>query len=371
MIEIFFWVSIFLVIYPHIIYPLILWFFSTHKTDMNFDSVASGPVAIVCSVYNEEKVIAKKIDNFYDLDYVDVELYLGLDGCTDNTLTEIQKSVRDDRVKVFSYPRGGKVTVINNLLSEVQQPFVVMTDANSMFHPEAVTRLMAEMRAGVGVVCGRLLMLDSTGRSGEGIYWRIESFVKRVESNFGSVVGANGAIYLIRRELFEPLPPNTINDDFSISMSIYERGHAIVYAEKAIAEEELITSDLEEFRRHVRDSAGHFRAILYLWRLLNPLRCKPFFFYVSHRVLRWMVPFLLIIAFSLNTLLAFNHPVYRIFFLAHSVGYFIIMLVHILKIRYKPIYVPYYFMLVNAAILVGFCKNTLGLQSTSWESTRR
>jgi cellulose synthase/poly-beta-1,6-N-acetylglucosamine synthase-like glycosyltransferase len=365
-----FWISVLLIVYPHLVYPALLYVLPRKKTG-NPGKGAAGPVAMVCSVYNEEKVIAHKIENFYRIDYPELELYLGLDGCTDNTLDEIRRAVRDDRVKVFTFPRGGKVSVLNALLEKVNQPYVVMTDANSMFRTDAVTRLMERMREGVGVVCGRLALVDEEGQSGEGIYWRIETFVKMSESDFGSVIGANGAIYLIRRELYEPLPPDTINDDFSISMRIYERGHSVVYAADAVAEEELVTTDKEEFRRHVRDGAGHFRAMRYLWRLLNPLKGKRFFFYFSHRVLRWMVPFFLISALLLNALLAERHLIYRVLLATQCTGYSLMAAVHLLGVRWKPIYAPYYFLLLNVAVLVGCIKNILGMQKTAWESTKR
>ena len=365
-----FWISVLLVFYPHFIYPALLSVFPRKKTGKPGKG-AVGPVAVVCSVYNEEKVIAGKIENFYGIDYPELELYLGLDGCTDNTMAEIRRVVRNDRVKVFAFPRGGKVSVINALLRKVHHPYVVMTDANSMFQPDAVTRLMERMGDGVGVVCGRLELVDQDGHSGEGIYWRIETFMKMAESDFGSVIGANGAIYLFRRELYEPLPPDTINDDFSISMRIYERGHAVVYAADAVAEEMLVTTDMEEFRRHVRDGAGHFRAMRYLWRLLNPLKGKRFFFYFSHRVLRWMVPFFLLSAFICNALLAVLHPVYQALLVVQCAGYALMAVVRFRGVRWKPIYAPYYFLLLNAAILVGCIKNLLGLQKTAWESTKR
>jgi len=369
MMELIFWICVLLIIYPHIIYPALLYFFPRRKEEAR-GTGANGPVAIVCAVYNEEKVIAQKIENFYSLDCPDIELYLGLDGCSDNTMAEIRRVVRDDRVKVFSFPRGGKVSVLNALLREVSQPFVVMTDANSIFRPDAVSRLMACLREGVGVVCGRLKLTDADGKSGEGIYWRIETFVKKAENAWGSVIGANGAIYLFRRELFEALPANTINDDFSISMRIYEKGYAVVYCEDAVAEEQLVTSDADEFKRHVRDAAGHFRALAYLWGLLNPLYGKRFFFYVSHRVLRWLVPFFVVLAFLTNAMLL-EQPLYRALLIAQCLGCGVVAAVNVLRIRWKPLYVPYYFMLVNAAIMLGFFKNLLGMQKAAWESTRR
>jgi len=367
--ELIFWVSAFFLVYPHLIYPGVLYLLRP-LASKNQGPGAAGPVAVVCSVFNEEKVIARKIENFYRLGYADAELYLGLDGCSDNTMAEIQKAKRDNRVKVFEFPRGGKVSVINALLKEVWQPYVVMTDANSMFRSDAVTKLMAHLRQEVGVVCGRLVLLDEAGSSGEGIYWRFETLIKKRESLFGSVIGANGAIYLFRRELFEPLPANTINDDFSISMGIFEKGYAVVYGEDAVAEEPQITSDTEEFRRHVRDAAGHFRALVYLRGLLNPFQGKRFFCYLSHRVLRWLGPFFLLTAFWSNAMLL-TQPWYKTLFLAQCLGYGIAAAVYYFQIRWKPLYIFYYFILLNLAIMFGFIKNLLGLQQTAWDSTRR
>jgi cellulose synthase/poly-beta-1,6-N-acetylglucosamine synthase-like glycosyltransferase len=370
MMSILFWSCLFLIVYPYLIYPVLVLVMG-RAVKRKHSNGATEPVAIVCSVYNEERVIAQKIENFYRLKYRPAELYLGLDGCTDNTLAEIRRAAVDDRVKVFVYPRGGKVSVLNALLREVNEPLVVMSDANSMYRPDAVCRLVSHLTDGVGVVCGRLVLVDESGQSGEGIYWRMETALKKAESVFGSVVGANGAIYLFRRELFDPLPANTINDDFSISMRIYERGHSIVYADDAIAEELQITSDAEEIRRHVRDAAGHFRALALLWPLLNPLRGKRFFFYVSHRVLRWMGPFLILGLLVSNAILALHHPAWRALLAVQLCGYALLVAVPFVRIRWKPIYVPYYFLLLNLAILVGFMKNLLGMQKASWVSTRR
>ena len=371
--EIVFWLSVFIILYPHLLYPALMYLLARNSRNRKkiIGYGALGPVAVVCSVYNEEKVIARKIENFYCLDQPNLELYLGLDGCSDNTLSKIRQALRDNRIRVFEYPRGGKVNVINSIMSVVWQPFVVMTDANSMFKPDAVTRLMACMNDGVGVVCGRLMLVEEQGKSGEGIYWHLETLIKKAESVFGSVIGANGAIYLFRRNLYEPLPPNTINDDFSISMRIAERNYNVVYAEDAVAEECHVTTNSEEFTRHVRDSAGHFRALKYHWRLLNPFRGKMFFFYVSHRVLRWLVPFFLLSAIISNILLSFHNPMYRALLALQCAGYGLILITHLLRLRWKPLYILYYCMLVNLAIFVGFIKNLFGLQKASWESTRR
>ena len=131
-----------------------------------------------------------------------------------------------------------------------------------------------------------------------------------------------------------------------------------------------ITSDAEEFRRHVRDAAGHFRALVYLGALLNPLHGKRFFFYLSHRVLRWLAPFFLVAAFLSNAMLAAQPPYYLIF-AGQCLGYGTVAAVYLFHIRRQPLYLSYYFILLNLAILCGFFKNLLGLQKAVWESTRR
>lgn len=372
MIEILFYLAIFLIVYTYAIYPFLLYFMSRNIKE-NRGEGAKNPVAIICALHNEKKIIAQKIENFYELEYDDIQLFLGLDGCTDNTKDEILKNKRDNRIRLFTYNRMGKANVINNILKEVRQPFVVMTDANSMFKKDAVQKLLAEMNKKVGVVCGRLILKneEETKNTGESIYWQLETFIKNAESKFGSVIGANGAIYLFRRELFQPLPPYTINDDFLISMRIYDLGYKIVYAPNAIAEEKNVTSEIDEFRRHIRDGAGHFRAIWHLKSLLNPIRMKQFFFFTSHRVIRWSVPFLLLIVFILNVLLSLDYRVYKIILALHLIFYSLIISVHFARIRWKPLYIAYYFMLVNLAILIGFLKNIFGLQKTIWNPTRR
>jgi len=328
-----------------------------------------GSVAIVCSLYNEESVVAGKIRNFYEIDYPDLELYLGLDGCSDNTMAVAKNAAKDERVKIVPFPRIGKVGVLNRLLSTVTQPYVVMTDANSLFSKDAVQQLMRCLEKNVGVVCGRLMLCDAAGKSGEGFYWNLETRLKQAESRFGYVMGANGGIYLIRKELCDSLPLDTINDDFSLSMRALESGYKVVYAEDAAAEEDVAASDRTEFFRHVRDSAGHYRALRQHWRMLNPFHGLRFFFYTGHRALRWMSPFFILAALIACLVLAQRG--YTNLLVVFGVGVAVMAAVHFSGIRWKPLYIPYYFCLINVAMAVGFTKNLLGLQRTSWESTPR
>lgn len=353
------------IVLPYSLFPLGLRIFQ--KIVRPRRRIADEPVTIVCSLYNEERIIAEKIKNFKKLQG-DVRILFGLDGCSDRTEHIILAEARDRRIQYRNFPRSGKSKVLNGLLMEVETPLVVLTDANSMFRPEAILRLRDHMAEGVGVVVGKLVLTDAAGSSGEGFYWRFETWLKTRESGWGSVMGANGAIYLIRRDLFEELPKYAINDDFMISMKIYEKGYDVVYAPEAVAEEESSPGDTGEFKRHVRDGAGHVGAFRYLWRLLNPLRFKRFVFYFCHRVLRWLAPVLMI---GLAGVSWFGGGWMRTSFWIQMVGYCASAAIIGLKIRWKPLYVPTYFVMINAALLVGYVRYALGLQSITWKSTER
>lgn len=361
-------VSIFFVLYPYLIYPGLIIAISRFKKRV-LPKGTRGRVAIVCSLHNEESVVAEKIRNFYEIDYPDMELYLGLDGCSDNTKTIAENAAKDDRVTIVPLSRMGKVGVLNHLLALVKQPYVVMTDANTIFNRDAVRLLMRCMAEGVGVVCGRLVLRDAGGTSGEGFYWKLETRLKQAESGFGCVMGANGGIYLIRKKLCDPLPPDTINDDFSLSMRALERGLKVVYAEEAVAVEDVASSDRVEFFRHVRDSAGHYRALRHHWRMLNPFHGLRFFCYTGHRAIRWMSPFMILVALIASGILAYRgHP--SLLYLLGTCAALMVP-VHFFGVRWKLVYIPYYFCLLNVAMAAGFSKNLLGLQGTTWQSTQR
>ena len=194
-----------------------------------------------------------------------------------------------------------------------------------------------------------------------------------MESKLGYVAGANGAIYAVRKELFKPLPPRTINDDFTISMRIVEKGYRCIYEENAIAYEDVSPTVKGEFRRHIRDGAGHYLAMRYLIRLLNPFLGIRAFIYWSHRVVRWIAPFIMIFLVIINLLLI-NYFFYKITCLLQA-GFYLLAIAGFINIESKRmpffIYVPFYFCNLNLALLLGFFKVLTGKQKITWESTDR
>lgn len=366
--------SVLLVAYTYLLYPLIIITLSraigTRQSKNSRVNIAPS-VAILCAMYNEEDVAEDKVANFKALTYPSTRLYIGSDGSSDRTNEILSHYSSDPAITIFNFPRRGKVHVINDLITSAHEEILVFTDANSMYQADAIERLIAHfVDPSVGAVCGRLNLIDKEGVSGEGFYWRYETMLKRSESSFKCVVGGNGAIYAVRRELVHQLPSNTINDDFTISMRVIQQGFGMTYAEDAVATEDVGKDDSAEFKRHVRDAAGHYRAMIHLLPLLNPLHLKRFFFYVSHRVIRWIVPHIMILLCILPWF-AMSSFVSKSVLLAEGVFYMFAALGYVTKSKNKLIYIPYYFTYINIALFIGFMKNLLGTQKVAWDRTQR
>ena len=370
-----FWGSLFLTLYTYLIYPVILAVLvkirRIRHTDERDSHAETLSVAVLCAMYNEEKVVREKIDNFLQLKYKRIRLYIGSDGSSDATNLILREFKDNDKITFYEFPRRGKVHVINDLMAKATEEIVVFTDANSMFESNAVSNLVKYFQnLKVGAVCGRLILLSSGCTTGEGLYWRYETAIKKLENAMDCVIGANGAIYAVRRNLLKPLPINTINDDFINSMRVVEQGYGIRYAEDAVAYEEAKQNDEIEFRRHIRDGAGHYSAIVTLYKLLNPIKFKPFFLYVSHRVIRWLVPFFMIFMVVIPIFIRWD-PIVHCIYAMEIIFYFQVIFAWLTKTKIRYLYFPYYFVYINVALFVGFLRTVLGLQKVAWDSTER
>jgi len=368
-------------LYTYFLYPLFLYIVSKTLSSSPIETNSEFPsVSIVIAAYNEENIITEKLENCLQLDYPPgkVEIWIASDGSNDNTNDMVRaRAERDERIHLLELPRTGKSGVINQAMKYVQNDIVVFSDANTEFEKNALQKLVTHFHdPEVGCVCGRLVYRNPgeiVSGEGESFYWRYETALKKMESKLGYVAGANGAIYAIRRELFEPLPKKTINDDFVVSMRIVSKGYKSLYEENAIAYEDVAPEMESEFKRHVRDGAGHYLAIGHLLSLLNPLVGIRSFIYWSHRILRWAAPFILVLLLLINIGLL-NHAYYRgifilqvVFYLAAIMGFLIV------KKKRLPffIYIPFYFCNLNLALLLGFFKVLTGRQKITWERTER
>jgi cellulose synthase/poly-beta-1,6-N-acetylglucosamine synthase-like glycosyltransferase len=317
--KIIFWMCVSIVAYTYAGYPVLIFVLSRA-----FGKRASPPdvveaelplVSVLIAVHNEESVIEQRINNALQLDYPadKLEIVIASDGSDDRTVE--LASGYGHRVRVANYAgRRGKAATVNTAARDLNGQIVLFSDANTSIDHQAVRKLVRWFGDGhVGVVCGRLVLIDSKGGNNvDGVYWRYETFMKTCEGRLGALVGANGAIYAIRRDVFESIPAGTVVDDLVIPMlARMRRGCGIVYDEDALGWEETPSNLSEEFRRRVRIGSGGFQSLAMLWPILDPRRGWIALAFLSHKVLRWVCPLLLLSALGASAALCHGDAIYR------------------------------------------------------------
>lgn len=387
--EILFWISLAIVFYTFLGYGILLYILVSirrlvvgPRKPPQVDSDQLPSLTLVVAAYNEEDLIEEKVRNTLALAYPveKLSLLFVTDGSTDSTPTLLRKY---SQIRTMHSPeRRGKIHAIHRVMKEVDTEVVVYTDANTLLNREAlllIARHYADPK--VGAVAGekRVAQEDvADATAGEGFYWKYESTLKKWDSELYSVVGAAGELFSIRRNLYQPVSPDTILDDFMISMLIAQQGYRIVYEPEAFATELSSENIQEELKRKVRIAAGGIQSVVWLRKLLIPFR-QPLlsFQYVSHRVLRWTVtPFFMLLALLLNVALAFSSDniLYDVLLAAQCVFYGAAGLGALLqqrKIKIKALFVPYYFCVMNYAVLAGLQRYTVGGQSAAWVKAKR
>jgi cellulose synthase/poly-beta-1,6-N-acetylglucosamine synthase-like glycosyltransferase len=350
------------------------------------ESACLPEVTVIICAYNEAACIEAKIGNCLDLDYPceKVRFLFVTDGSNDGT---------DQLVRHFNFPadivwqllhreaRGGKLAAFQRGMEHVESEIVVSTDANTMLNSGALRALVAPFSdPAFGAVAGeKRIYMDgkaSASGAGEGLYWKYESRLKRLDAALWTVVGAAGELFAFRRELFEAVPADTIVEDFYFTIRIAQRGFRVAYVPEAYAVESSSASVGEEWKRKVRIAAGGIQAMFRLLPLLNIFRHGVLSFqYLSHRVFRWAVaPLLLPILYLANLTLAKGSMWYLFLLVAQSVFYGLALLGWVFKgrrLRFKLLFIPYYFCLMNGAMYVGFYRYLTGGQSVIWEKSKR
>jgi cellulose synthase/poly-beta-1,6-N-acetylglucosamine synthase-like glycosyltransferase len=272
-------------------------------------------VAVIISAYNEASVIGRRVRNLLKLNYPAelLRVYIGCDGCSDTTAEEARAAADGDPcINIIDFKQNrGKVSVLKDIVRRISEEteshrssLLVFSDANTDFSADALLKLVRHFcDDSVGGVCGRLCFVKDgdadENPAEEGLYWRMETRLKIWESAVDSCLGANGAIYAIRPELFwDGIPPNTIVDDLVIGMKVRELGFRMLYDPEAVAREELPESH-DEWGRRVRIGAGDYQALNLCRRCFSPRFGTFAWIFVSHKVLRWFTPHLLIVLYSL------------------------------------------------------------------------
>jgi cellulose synthase/poly-beta-1,6-N-acetylglucosamine synthase-like glycosyltransferase len=376
-----FWGSVSAVVYAYAAYPALVYGLSRAVGEESIppaiDRSRLPRVALLIAAHNERSVIDERIRNAFELDYPSdrLDIVVASDGSNDGTVDLCRN--HQPRVRVLDFPiRRGKSATLNAALETIDAEIVVLSDANTMMGREALVRLVRWFeRPEVGAVCGRLVLREfGSGRNADGAYWRYETFLKRCEGRLGGLLGANGAIYAIRRSLVQPLPAGTVVDDFVLPLlAKIVSDCTIVYDPEAMAFEETAPSVGGEFRRRARIGVGGFQALWILRRLLNPLRGWTSFTFWSHKVLRWLCPFCMLAALCSSAALA-GQPLYAAALLFQVLLYSTAGLAAALpaswqltrKLRILPMFVW-----MNVALLVGFFRFLRGGHGGVWKRTAR
>lgn len=381
-----FWLSLGLVVYPYVIYPLVL--FLTYSVtqawrDLRYlgsprnrrtetPSLAALPgVSVIVPAHNEEKVLPSKIENLRDLDYPRdrMQVIFVSDGSEDGT-NEILQALREENYHcILLNQRRGKANALNHAVAQANNEILIFCDAATLFEPDAVKKLVRHFSdPEVGAVCGAVrYQAGSDAQQTEGAYWKYESALRMMEARLGAILNASGCIYALRRECFSPIPLSTILEDFVIPMRARRLGFSVLYDPEAVAIEFPASTVSGEFTRRVRLAVGSFRALGDLVRV--PWRGFTPFALISHKLLRWLVPFFAITLFVSNVFLM-RSPSYRValaaqvlFYCWAGLGFFFYQ--HMRRVRYGL--VPYFLFAMHLAFIVGFFRCVMGADRAVWQ----
>jgi len=374
-----FWISAVVIGYAYIGYPAIVTILARFFTRPVRKSPITPSVTLLIAAYNEEKWVAAKVENSLDLDYPreKLEVVVVADGSTDATQSIVSRYVGRGVRLLYQPERRGKTAALNRAVPLTSGEIIVFSDANTFFERDALRNLVRNFAdPQVGCAAGQKrvhVRPDQPVASGEGLYWRYENHLKRCDSALGSVMGAPGEIFAIRRELWTPLEEDTLLDDFVLSLRVVEKGWRAIYEPEAITWEEASPDLRGEWIRRTRNVAGGFQAFFRLPGLLHPKRGLAAFQYISHRMLRWIVtPSLFVLLFLSNLGLA-HYPFYR-FTLLLQAAFYALALIGFLRARrgrrLGPLRLPFYISMLNAAALVGGYRYLRGKQSVTWRKAR-
>lgn len=383
-----FWISLFIVFYTFAGYAIVLFCLVKLKRLLygkrkNFYDLNHLPtITLIVAAYNEADIIEEKIQNTLALDYPvnKINFIFVTDGSSDGTEHKVALHSAIRQMHIFE--RKGKINAMHRAMQEVKTEVTVFSDANTFLNQQALINIARHYRdKKVGAISGekRVHVSEiSDATAGEGFYWKYESLLKKWDSELYSVVGAAGELFSIRTDLYQPVPSDTILDDFMISLLTASNGYRIVYEPDAYAMENASLNTKEELKRKIRIAAGGMQSILRLKTLLNPLKNPVLTFqYISHRVLRWTItPFFILLTFLLNIIIVFrdDHLIYRLLLGAQLIFYclaFAGWFFEKMQIKIKPFFIPFYFCMMNYAVIIGISRFLTKNQSAVWEKAKR
>jgi len=360
MLETLFFFFIFIILYVYLGYPLVITLLAAiNRKTVTKDDNYEPSVSLIIAAYNEEAIIAEKLNNCLLLNYPKdkLEIIVFSDASTDRT-AEIVKSFEQDHIILIDLTeRKGKTAGQNLAATQATGEIIIFSDANALYQEDAIRKIVRNFNdPSVGCVCGELVYYSedkSLIGDAENVYWDYEKFIKRQEDRAASILGANGSIYAVRKQLYSPLPEDIISD-FIEPFKIIAQGYRVVYEPEAISFEHSTTNFIEEYHRKKRIINRSFYSLLYFSSFLNPFRYPLLSFQLfSHKILRWMIPVYLPIIFIVNMFLL-KSLFFQVTFGLQIIFYVTALLGYVLeKNRWHNIffYAPFYFCLVNIASL--------------------
>lgn len=391
--EIVFWVLLCILFYTYLGYALFLYILLKIKKafyrdgNQDFGTDFEPDVCLFVTAYNEKDFVAQKVENSFSLDYPKEKIqYLWItDGSNDGTPDLLRNY---EKLEVHHLPeRRGKMHAMNRGVKFVKAPIIIFSDTNTILGKQSIREIVAQFRnERTGCVAGEKRIMekssDAAAGAGEGMYWKFESWIKKMDAELNSAVGAVGELFAIRTALFEDVEPDTLLDDFMISLRIAQKGYRIAYTPNAYAEETASLNVGEELKRKIRIAAGGIQTIFRLRKLLNPFRYPMLSWqYFSHKVLRWtLAPVSLFFILPVNLFIVWQQNSWTelqfytialylqiLFYLLAVLGWYI----ENKKLHFKILFVPYYFLFINYTSIRGIFRYFKGNQSVAWEKSKR
>lgn len=383
--EYIFGVCLFLVLYTYLLYPILLflayplwqarrdWHYLRKRLNRRaaLRTEELPTISLIVPAYNEESCLWDKIANIRQLDYPQdrLEVVFVSDGSSDRT-NEILGSLGDPNIRTLLLPaRQGKANALNEGVARSRHEILLLSDASTLFAPDAPKKLVRHFSdPRVGVVCGALEFRGTAeSRQTEGIYWKYESMLRLMEGRLGATLTASGAMYALRRQCYRPLPLDALIDDFLVCMNVRRLGYNVVYEPESVATEFAPESVEGEFVRRIRIALGSFRALGELVRL--PLDVTTCVALLSHKILRWILPFLLVALLVSNALLL-SRPLYQVTFVGQLLFYLWAVAGWAFRQRLGRVrfgLLGYFLLAIHVAFLVGFWRFLMGRGASSWE----
>ncbi|HTM27757.1 MAG TPA: glycosyltransferase family 2 protein [Rhodanobacter sp.] len=361
------WGCVLLLTHVFMGYPLCMWLLARCRPRAVSRRAVTPTVSVIMAVHDGARHLEAKLRNLQKLDYPaeNIEIVIACDGCRDATVALARQSC-NPRVRVLEFDeRRGKAACLNDAVAAAQGDVLLMTDVRQKLSPTALRELVANLAdIDVGAVGGELQMENVHTGFAQGVdaYWRYEKLIRHAESRSGSTIGVSGALYVMRRALFAPLPPGTVLDDVLIPMQVAAAGCRVVFEPRAQAWDQPSQHPSEERRRKIRTLAGNYQLVQLapwlLWPWSNPL----WFRFVSHKLLRLLAPWLwLLLTLSVATL-ATRHAFYVLVLLALFAGAALVLVGLLLPMagRWPPVRLAvafYYLNLFAAQALIAFTRN--------------